>query len=322
MSTAAATAVSDVDAQIVASHGQRLLVETQAGDVVSCFARSRLGTIVCGDRVRIARTGSSEGMIEAVHARSSLIYRSDRKREKAIAANVSQAVVVLANTPRPNAEFIDRCLAAIEHAGVKALLLQNKIDLDPQRALQRMLLARYGALGYPIRELCAHAAVEPLTSALQAQASLLIGQSGVGKSTIVNALLPFAGARTGEMSRSEAGRHTTTHARLYRLGADTTLIDSPGMHQFGLQHIAPAELAACFIEFRPLAGQCRFNDCRHADEPGCALHEAVRQGEIAPERMRSYERILNSLEPPLGARSGAGRAEPARHRHQRDDDEP
>jgi ribosome biogenesis GTPase len=322
MSTAAASVAPGVDAQIVASHGRRFVVETRTGDLVSCFTRSRLQTIVCGDRVRIARSGSREGMIESVHPRSSLIYRSDRKREKAIAANVSQAVVVLASTPPPNPEFIDRCLAAIEHAGIRALLVQNKIDLDSQRALRRTLLARYRALGYPICELCAHAAVDPLTSELRAQASLLIGQSGVGKSTIVNALLPFAGARTNEISRSEAGRHTTTHARLYRLGADTTLIDSPGMHQFGLQHIAPAELAACFIEFRPLIGQCRFNDCRHAAEPGCALREAVCQGRIAPERMRSYERILNSLEPPLGARSATGRADPARHRHQCDDDQP
>jgi ribosome biogenesis GTPase len=311
-----------MDGQVVASHGQRFLVETHPGEVVSCFARSRLGTIVCGDHVRIVRDGNDEGVVEAVHPRASLIYRSDRKREKAIAANVSQAVVVLANAPPPNAELIDRCLAAIEHAGIKALLLQNKIDLDPQRALRRMLLARYGALGYPTVELCAHAAVEPLRAALQSETSLLIGQSGVGKSTIVNALLPLAGARTGDMSRSETGRHTTTHARLYRLGQDTVLIDSPGMHQFGLQHIAPAELAACFVEFRPLAGQCRFNDCRHGDEPGCAVREAVRQGVIAPERMHSYERILRSLEPPIGTRSAASRTEPARHRHQRDDEEP
>jgi ribosome biogenesis GTPase len=321
MPTAAASAASGVDAQIVASHGRRFLAETQAGELVACYARSRLGAIVCGDRVRVARNGG-EGVIEAVHPRSSLIYRSDRKREKAIAANVSQAVVVLASTPPPNAEFVDRCLAAIEHAGIRALLLQNKIDLDPQRALQRTLLTRYGALGYSIRSLCAHAAVDPLRPELRAQASVLIGQSGVGKSTIVNALLPFAGARTGATSRSEAGRHTTTHARLYRLGADTTLIDSPGMQQFGLQHIAPAELAACFVEFRPLLGQCRFSDCRHAGEPGCAVREAVSQGRIAAERMRSYERILDSLEPPRGARSATGRAEPARHRHQCDDDEP
>jgi ribosome biogenesis GTPase len=320
MPAATASAAPEGDGQVIASHGQRFLVETQGGDIVSCFARSRLGTIVCGDLVRVVHAGADDGVIEAVHTRTSLIYRSDRKREKAIAANVSQAVVVVAKTPRPNAEFIDRCLAAIEHAGVKALLVQNKIDLDPERALRRMLLARYGELGYPIRELSAHATVEPLTSALQGQSSLLIGQSGVGKSTIVNALLPSAGARTAEVSRSEAGRHTTTHARLYRLSTDTVLIDSPGMHQFGLQHIAPAELGQCFVEFRPLAGQCRFNDCRHTDEPGCAVREAVREGQIAAERMRSYDRILRSLEPAMRSRSTAGRTEPARHRHQCDDE--
>jgi ribosome biogenesis GTPase len=322
MATAAGSAASGVDAQVVASHGRRFLVETQTGELVSCFARGRLGSIVCGDRVRVARNDGGDGMIEALRPRNSLVFRSDRKREKAIAANVSQAVVVLASTPPPNPEFLDRCLAAIEHAGIRALLLQNKMDLDPQRTLQRTLLARYGALGYAIRSLCAHASVEPLRSELQARASVLIGQSGVGKSTIVNALLPLAGARTGAISRSESGRHTTTHTRLYRLGTDTTLIDSPGMHQFGLQHIAPTQLAACFIEFQPLAGQCRFNDCRHAGEPGCAVREAVARGQIAAARMRSYERILASLEPPLGARSTAGRAEPARHRHHCDDDEP
>src|SRR5688572_16637868 len=161
MPAATASAAPEGDGQVIASHGQRFLVETQGGDIVSCFARSRLGTIVCGDLVRVVHAGADDGVIEAVHTRTSLIYRSDRKREKAIAANVSQAVVVVAKTPRPNAEFIDRCLAAIEHAGVKALLVQNKIDLDPERALRRMLLARYGELGYPIRELSAHATVEP-----------------------------------------------------------------------------------------------------------------------------------------------------------------
>ena len=134
----------------------------------------------------------------------------------------------------------------------------------------------------------------------------------------MNAFPPGASPRTGAVSRSEAGRHTTTHARLYRLG-DGVLIDSPGMHRFGLSHIAPTELAHCFVEFRAWLGQCRFNDCRHLDEPGCALGAALRRGEVRPERMQSYRKLMHSL---AATRSASRRSEPARNRQQPDDEEP
>jgi ribosome biogenesis GTPase len=322
MPVAAAKEGARRDAQVIASHGQRFRVQTQDGTIVSCFARSRLGPIVCGDRVSLIANVAEECVIEAVHPRISLIYRSDRKREKPIAANVTQAIVVLAPAPQPGVEFIDHCLAAIEHAGVKALLLLNKIDLDPQQALQDSLLDRYGKLGYPVLGLCAQASVEPLVASLRGEASVLIGQSGVGKSTIVNALLPCAAARTGAVSRSDAGRHTTTHARLYRLSADTSLIDSPGMHRFGVQHIGVEALAACFVEFRRFLDECRFNDCRHVDEPDCAVRAAVSDGKIAPERMRSYQSMLRSLQEPREMRSSTGRSEPARYREEQDDEQP
>lgn len=319
MAPAATTGERRRDALVVASHGRRFLVEAEDGALLSCFARTRTGPIVCGDRVRIALLRPGEAVIEAVHARSSLVYRSDGKREKPIAANVTQAVVVVATVPRPSAEFIDRCLVALEHAGVKPLLVQNKIDLDPDRVLQQELLAGYRALGYPVCELCAHVSVAPLRPALAGEASLLMGQSGVGKSTIVNALLPEAAARTASVSRLETGRHTTTHARLYRLDAQSLIIDSPGMHQFGVHHIPPRELAACFVEFRPFLGHCRFSDCRHVDEPGCALADALARGELSAQRMQSYWSILGTL----GAmRSSARRAEPGGDREQEDDEEP
>ena len=307
------------DALIVASHGQRHLARSQAGVMLACMARSRLGPIVCGDRVRIRPTGGTEAMIEAVLPRTSLIYRSDRKREKPIAANVTQAIVALAPVPRPNLDLIDRCLAAVEHAGVKALLACNKIDLDGDGSLRAALTVRYGALGYRVRELCARDGVDTLRPALRGEASLLIGQSGVGKSTIVNALLPEARARTDAVSRSEAGRHTTTHAQLYVLDEASSLIDSPGMHQFGLQQIAPAELAACFVEFRAFLGNCRFSNCLHAAEPGCALAVAVQRGEVLPERMHAYRRILRSLQ---ATRSGGGRSEPAGDGYEQDHEQP
>ena len=305
---------------VVAAHGRRFLVETDDGTLLPCFARSRAGIVVCGDRVRIRHAGRGEGVIEAVEARRSLIYRSDERRAKPIAANVTQVIVVTASAPRPSAEFIDRCLAAAEHAGVACLLVQNKVDLDPDGSLRTGLLQRYEALGYRLLALSAHESVAPLVPLLGSQWSLLIGQSGVGKSTIVNALVPDANARTGEISRWNSGRHTTTHAQLYRLEGGGVVIDSPGMHQFGLQHIPPGELAACFVEFRPFLGLCRFNDCRHDEEPGCAVRDAVDRGEIAAERLQSYLRILATLGE--GRLPSGGRPEPARQRDEEDDEEP
>jgi ribosome biogenesis GTPase len=307
------------EAVIVASHGQRHLARTQAGEIVACFARSRVGTLVCGDRVRVRPSGAAEGVIEALLPRGSLIYRADRRREKPIAANMTQAIVVLAPVPRPSLDLLDRCLAAVEHAGVKALLACNKVDLDADGSLRALLAARYGALGYRICALCARDGVDDLHLALRGETSLLIGQSGVGKSTIVNALLPAVHARTDAVSRSHFGRHTTTQARLYLLDEASSLIDSPGMHQFGLQHIAPEALAACFVEFRAFQGECRFNDCRHVDEPGCALVAAMQRGEVLPERVQAYLRILRSLRLP---RSGGSRPEPARDGYEQDHEQP
>jgi ribosome biogenesis GTPase len=288
--------------RVVACYGRRALVQTENRDAFSCVTRGRRGGIACGDWVRFSPTSSGEGVIEDVDSRSSLIYRSDAKREKAIAANVTQIAIVLAIAPAPNLDFLDRCLIAAEHACARALLILNKTDLAGTDDAAVQLTRRYERLGYRLVSTSRELPVASLQDELRGHLSVLIGQSGVGKSTLVNRLVPGAEARIGETSAMrDAGRHTTTHARLYQLDdGGGTLIDSPGMHAFGLRHVPPADLAECFVEMRALLGSCRFSNCRHDGEPGCGIEAAARAGRIATQRLESYRRILQSI-----ARAGA-----------------
>lgn len=290
------TADHPVRGRVVASFGRRSLVETAGGAILSCVTRGRRSGIVCGDLVRVAATAAGEGVIEDIESRVSLVYRSDDRREKAIAANATQIVVVLAVAPAPNLDFLDRCLVAAEHERIRVLLVLNKTDLAPQGGTAAQTVAAYQTLGYSAVACSRTAAADSLLRELHGHSNVFIGQSGVGKSTLVNRLVPGADARVGETSAlRDAGRHTTTHAQLYRIDDTSSLIDSPGMHAFGLSHVAPADLASCFLEMRPLLGHCRFSNCRHDGEPGCAIDEAARSGGIRPERLTSYRRILSSI---------------------------
>jgi ribosome biogenesis GTPase len=279
----------------VACHGRRYLVELADGTEMNCVTRARRHDIACGDRVAVAPAGPGQGVIERVEPRATLLYRSDGRRQKLIAANVELALIVVAPVPSVHEELIDRCLAAATHAGIEALIVLNKADLPGTEAAHEAL-APYAALGYRVLRLSAKRDIAPLRACIEGRASVLVGQSGVGKSTIVNALVPGAAARTAEISGAlGSGRHTTTHARLYRLGEHTSIIDSPGMQEFGLRHLTPHEAAHAFIEFRPWLGGCRFRDCRHLVEPGCALDAACRQGKISARRLGAYRRIAVGL---------------------------
>jgi ribosome biogenesis GTPase / thiamine phosphate phosphatase len=277
---------------VIAAYSRRFIVETPEGPL-PCQVKGRHLRVVCGDRVVIHTDGRS-GVIEEILPRTNLFHRSDAFRSKPIAANVTQIAVVMAARPSFSLELTQRCILAAEAAGVASLLVLNKSDL-PETSLARERLALLTRLGYPLVALCAHSDVAPLLPILEGHTTLLIGQSGMGKSTIINALVPEAAADTAEFSEAlDSGRHTTTHTRLYQIAPDTALIDSPGLQEFALQHVDADALAHAFIEFRPYFGQCRFRDCQHQHEPGCRIIEAVEAGKIDPQRLQLFQMLQKS----------------------------
>jgi len=278
---------------IIAAHGKRYDVELPDGAIISCVTRGKKSELACGDRVEIKLTGPNEGVVEDFLPRSSLLYRSNEYRKKLLAANVTQIIIVLAARPSYYPELLDRCLVAAQAENIRPLILLNKADL-PETAEARDKLRLYEQLGYAVLPLCGKQDVAPLLPWLQGQTSVLVGQSGMGKSTLVNTLLPEAQAHTREISQAlDSGKHTTTAARLYHLDASSHLIDSPGLQEFGLAHLTPDQIEYAFVEFRPFLGKCRFNDCKHLNEPDCALHAAVSRGAISEERLLCYHRVID-----------------------------
>ena len=281
---------------VVAAYGRRYRVELAGREELDCVTRSKKTDVACGDTVRAARTGDGVGVIDAVEPRRTLFYRSDARRQKLIAANVTQVIVVVAPEPPYHADLVDRCLAAADHAGIGALIVLNKSDL-PKAAAASSALETYRKLRYAVVELVAKRDLSPLRSHLTGETSVLVGQSGMGKSTIINGLLPHAAARVAEISAAlGTGRHTTTHAELYHLDDRSRIVDSPGLQEFGLNHLTPADAAQAFRDFGPWLGQCRFRDCVHMTEPDCAISAAAQRGEIAASRLASYRRLVGELQ--------------------------
>ena len=276
----------------MASFGRRYLVELADASTLDCVTRGRRGALACGDRVTILRSSAGKGVIESVGARTTLLYRSDRARQKLVAANVTQIAIVVAPLPAFSVDLANRCLAAAEHGGMAALIVLNKVDL-PQAAQALEALELYRALGYRVVALSAKRDLDALVPCLKGETSVLVGQSGMGKSTIINGLLPAAAVRVAEISAAlDSGRHTTTHTRLFHLDATSHIIDSPGMQVFGLHHVEEDALAQAFVEFRPWLGHCRFRDCRHMTEPACAVSAACRDGKISEQRLASYRALV------------------------------
>lgn len=285
----------DHTAQIITSYGRRFIVRTPDGRTFDATTRKKRVDFACGDFVRLTPVNDEQAVIEDYLPRQSLLYRQDAWRTKLIAANVSQLLVVLAAVPTPSETFLQRALLAAEAADIRAVIVLNKADL-PETEAWRGKLAFYENLGYPLLVLSALAQADALWPVLQGHTNILLGQSGMGKSTLTNALLGSQTARTGDISTAlDSGRHTTTHAQLYDLNADTRLIDSPGLQEFGLHHLAAADLLHYFPDMRPFIGACRFHNCSHRQEPGCAVKAAAEAGTVSPARLAFLQQITDEL---------------------------
>jgi ribosome biogenesis GTPase len=279
---------------VIATHGRQFQVATESGQI-SCVVRGRKGALACGDQVRLTPTGPGAGVIESHEPRRNLLYRADHLRSKLLAANLDLALVVVACVPRFREELLSHCLIACEAEDIPAVIVLNKSDLAETAALADYL-RHYTALDYELLQVSALASVDALLARIRDCRSVLVGPSGVGKSSLLNRLVPEAGASTDVVSQAlDAGRHTTTHTRLYQLPGGGELIDSPGMQEFGLAHLDEARLKAAFPEIRQRAGHCRFSNCRHLGEPGCAVTDALQAGQISASRYRIYRELVNSL---------------------------
>lgn len=280
---------------VVAAHGRHYEVETADGRRWQAIPRGKRSDYACGDRVHIEPAGDGQARIVDHEARDSLLYRSDQWKQKLIAANVEQIVIVTATEPAFRDELVARALLAAEHEGMRAIIVLNKSDLDESLPSARERLAPFAAVGYPVVELSARLDASPLRPWLADRLSVLVGQSGMGKSTLINALIPGANAATREISIAlDSGKHTTTHATLYRLDEESAIIDSPGLQEFGLAHLTFGEIEWGFREFRPTLGQCRFHDCRHDAEPGCAVKALVESG-VVDRRRYEHFRVITGL---------------------------
>lgn len=271
----------------------------EMGSVWRCHTRTNLELLVTGDRVKWqADPNTGLGIITAIHDRSSLLTRPDRYHKvKPVAANISLIVIVFAPLPEPSHMLIDRYLVACEDANIPTLLVLNKIDLIKENDSIHTLVNEYKALGYEIMLTQSDGDLEPLKARLDGETVAFVGQSGVGKSSIINTIVPNASQKTNIISENSAlGQHTTTSTRLISFGENGALIDSPGIREFGLWHLTENAVYHGFPEISPLIGSCQFRNCTHKNAKNCALEKAAQTGEILPRRLESFLRLCDEIQ--------------------------
>jgi ribosome biogenesis GTPase len=277
--------------------GKGIAVEYD-GEIILCQPRRKLETVAVGDQVIFEQVAPGQGRIDKILPRRSVLIRPARNgKTRPVAANIDRIFVVFAIEPYCDFLLIDQYLAVCENRNIDAALVFNKIDLPGSDQLNKEL-GIYQQLGYPLFKVSAakNIGMDALKQALKDQVSLFAGQSGVGKSSLTNTLIPDKQLKTNTVSATTRhGRHTTTAATLYHLPDGGDLIDSPGVAIFGLAGLTEAQLAWGFREFQPLIEQCRFHNCRHVQDKGCAVREAAEQGQIAPSRYQRYLKLREKM---------------------------
>ncbi|MGO4277516.1 ribosome biogenesis GTPase [Cupriavidus sp. OV038] len=293
-------------ALIIAAHGRHYVVELGDGSRIHAFPRGKKSDCAVGDHVAVEMAAADQCVITAVSPRKNLLHRSDQFKSKMLAANIDQVVIVLATEPSFSEDLLGRALVSAEALAIRPLVILNKTDLTARLDDARRRLKLYQDLGYDTVELSVHGRPEEALATLQPRtagvSSILIGQSGMGKSSLLNLLIPGVEAQTREISaKLDSGKHTTTFTRLYHLPADWGtvegrpgyLIDSPGFQEFGLHHLSEGMLERAFPEFRPRLTECRFYNCHHINEPGCGVLAAIDGGEISERRHQLYTQLLH-----------------------------
>jgi len=289
-----------LQATIIAAHGRHYLADA-GGVKLQCVTRGKKTNVAVGDIVNITLTSPDQGVIDKIEERKTLLYRSDQYKSKLLAANLTQLFIVVATEPGFADDLVSRSLVAAEAAGIKAHLILNKTDVVESLEKTRERLQPYASLGYPVYEVSATGKPEETVAILRpllaGQSSILIGQSGMGKSSLINLLVPDADIAVREISAAlDTGKHTTTFTRLYQLpelGPDSSIIDSPGFQEFGLYHLSEGMLERAFVDFAPYLGHCKFYNCRHLIEPQCAVLAAVAEGKISKMRHTLYGQLLH-----------------------------